>query len=787
MAVNIERNNKVVIHFKSKCILCGAELECFTGDGKDNPYKWKDQLLEQHLTGHHQSSTTFLKLQTSQLPDTPTVHLPEQQPLVTNFFSKRQKTTPVPVENISVIPATSVETERIPIPVSIDHINRLDVMKTMRIIMSNIALSWNNQGVGADLYWKSELATYYESNKMIPRLYNCMRYYIKELMRSIPDYSYSCDCWSVANIKFKAICFFVHFYYRNSFVSLLLDVKRIDNSKAESIKDIFLQVVKDYGLDTNKYITTDNARSNENAFGDFRIGCLAHRINTACTHLTTKSSKIVGGLSVMERKILADFFNTAEHICHVFRGHMWDVFEIWCNKYLMLFPDLQDVKIRKPTKPCQTRWIGRLVYLDWLRECGVAAFRFLSITGSNGIDLVAFHECLIQVPMVLSLLNIMNNALELLAVEKESSAHLVIPLLHHMKQVFSSEQYMQKRRGDNARKEGVCELEEEEEEEEEEDGLFEIGNEETCSVDATIPDLILKCFRYELNEGCLKLSEKEERIFKAAACCFVRVRDFSPEVFKLCEDEGRKKYKEYVVAKPDLARAYYSYDGFLNQILGSLRLETYPEDKSPFRKALIYRKDGDEGVYLKGIHSNDFNPSYAEYYNMNIRSLGKKRGSLQRALNNGRTKNKEEIKGEIAFIDNMINIRKTKLNADVCKSYVMTTGRYEVVSGVSSYVGMERVDSLYNMMTERLFEDNPISLADVKKWMQACLHYPATESACERFFRQLSLIVKKQYRTNMNGDKSCQISFLHYYAVQVYYLLGTGRENNHDLGKIFTM
>ena len=34
--------------------------------------------------------------------------------------------------------------------------------------MSNIALSRDKHGKGSDLYWSNELATYYESNRMIP-------------------------------------------------------------------------------------------------------------------------------------------------------------------------------------------------------------------------------------------------------------------------------------------------------------------------------------------------------------------------------------------------------------------------------------------------------------------------------------------------------------------------------------------------------------------------------------------------------------------------------------------
>ena len=246
MAVNIERVGNAVSYFKAKCILCGKTYECFQSNGENQPRTFKQQYLLQHLLNCHNSVNTLLKLHVIHISDTPTIPRQEKQSDIISFFGKRSKSTDSQVDIIPVIPVVD---DIISIPPPLSIINRQDVMKTMRIIMSNIALSWNKHGKGSDLYWDSELATYYESNRMIPRLYDHMRFYIKELMRSIPDYSYSCDCLSVANVKFKAICFFVHFYYRNKFVSLLLDVKRIDNSKAGSIKDIFLEVVKDYGLD----------------------------------------------------------------------------------------------------------------------------------------------------------------------------------------------------------------------------------------------------------------------------------------------------------------------------------------------------------------------------------------------------------------------------------------------------------------------------------------------------------------------------------------------------------
>ena len=53
-----------------------------------------------------------------------------------------------------------------------------------------------------------------------------------------------------------------------------------------------------------------------------------------------------------------------------------------------------------------------------------------------------------------------------------------------------------------------------------------------------------------------------------------------------------------------------------------------------------------------------------------------------------------------------------------------------------------------------------------------------TEADCERFFRILSLFVKKQYRTNMKADTWCKLSFLKYYGKEIYFLFGYGQNEN---------
>ena len=43
---------------------------------------------------------------------------------------------------------------------------------------------------------------------------------------------------------------------------------------------------------------------------------------------------------------------------------------------------------------------------------------------------------------------------------------------------------------------------------------------------------------------------------------------------------------------------------------------------------------------------------------------------------------------------------------------------------------------------------------------KSVLCIPASEVVCERFFRNMSLRVKKQYVTNLKGKKACMITYL---------------------------
>ena len=417
-------------------------------------------------------------------------------------------------------------------------------------------------------------------------------------------------------------------------------------------------------------------------------------------------------------------------------------------------------------------------------------------TGVTSIDLISFHDCLKQVPNTLIILNVMNNALELLAAESKSSAHLVIPLLHHMDKIFAdmeerlpaqdgkeSNDHRGKRvRMDIEGEEDDCDYEEEEEEDND-DVLFPFDDLEGEVGETSIAKLILKCFRYDLKKGCLHVCGAEEEIFKAAACCYPHLKDYSKKVFDDCVTVGVKKYNE-VMDGQVVPRMCKEMEDCLEWAMGMYYEDPHDENDSPFRKALLYSKDGAKSICLSGDQGLVVDDEFRTYLNMRPTQLKKASTSVSRAKANGNsTRTSLDYEKEIAFINMLERIKRTRKMETIPLKY-----KTENMGGVEDCLAClcenEKVNTLHDMVFDRLQVYKPDSYEIISKWLESCLHYPATESACERFFRQLSLVVKKPGRTNMSPEKICEIAFLHNYAEEIYYLLGKGKKKDIDYHRV---
>ena len=766
--VEEEIANGRAVAFKAKCLLCGAVISPFgtefTGSGRR---KWQRKPLLRHLKTVHKASHKQIEGEFSSVAslqqETERCRRMKEKGIETFMIPKKRRA----VEDedccskraCTTTPATDPEDERV--FMSIKDVGRglellktktLSVMKSMRVLTANIALSWDKRSENVGLYWNKEIASYYISDSTLPFIYKGVKTMIKALIPLFSGYSLTCDCWSNRKASFKAICYHIHVYHDNHYCSLLLDVIPISDGSAVTLESSFRRLCEEYGLDEKCLITTDNASNNVSCFGESRVSCAAHSINTACTHtmsLTADTSTYI--LKRNERKEIAEYFCTAETVCSVFKGAAYNDFVSWYARARVVMKDLVPVEVKKPPKSCETRWIGKILYLEWLREYGVAVLRYLLCTGVRGISLEDLHSCVKQLPEVLALLNVMNNALNLLTSEKKASSHLVLPVLLSMKKLFERVQ----------------------------DGLV-----------YRIPQLMVKSFLHELNEGCLSLTEKEMIPFKRASGCYPFLKDIAPELYECCMKQAEEYYQSILKGCTRdqislLCRCGERFETYLTSVVSLLPcgLKRSPNDLT---KALTYRKGGIDSVLLVGKLGVEMSSLLEclvylseEDIDWSLNKLNKKRGKK-----NGKRNSAKAIAEQKKLLEKWKTIG----------------GSYESDSGLAS-LPSSGTQLMYNDALKELVSDVPSpDLLDfqvkyksekrkakdpIAVMYESCLHVASTEADCERFFRILSLTVCKPYQVNINSSKACMIAFARNYAREIYYSMGNGKQQERSIYEIF--
>ena len=285
-----------------------------------------------------------------------------------------------------------------------------------------------------------------------------------------------------------------------------MDCHPIGDSSAHSLEISLRRVCDFYGLDSDAYITTDNATSNVSAFSGHRFRCMAHALNSACSHLTsnTRQNTSTYGLTVEERKEVREFFKTVDTVCSIFRTKSaFTDLSGWYEEKKGLMGDIQ-VNMQTSLEPCETRWIEQINNLKWLRKFGVLVYRYLICGHNHTIDVNRLHSCLFQLPEVLVLLSLLNNAINLLAPEEEGSFHLVLPVLYKLRVLLN---------------------------------VFHPRE--------SVGILIKKSLLYELDNGCLVIPDKNLQFYQCASACYPRLKDICKDIYDECMAVGEKCYSSY--------------------------------------------------------------------------------------------------------------------------------------------------------------------------------------------------------------------------------------------------
>ena len=195
-----------------------------------------------------------------------------------------------------------------------------DVYKRIyREIVFSIPIAWNTNDKTKELayFGNGVMATYYEFKKYTPQLISEFVNARKRLLHGVESYAFACDGWSALRHGVNLEAFFVTFFHRSSFRSVLLDAHPIKKSAALDIQTALQDSCKPYNLDFSHKITTDSATNNTSAFADRRSPCMAHALSITISHLMN------GSLPKSEFRdlyVLRDHFRKVNSFCNQVRS-----------------------------------------------------------------------------------------------------------------------------------------------------------------------------------------------------------------------------------------------------------------------------------------------------------------------------------------------------------------------------------------------------------------------------------------------------------------------------------
>lgn len=755
--------------FKAQCLLCGRKITPFGNETtKQGRKKWQRAPLVTHLKTMHNADGELYKNEFSSIDSL--VKTAKKKNItsskgVDGFFPQKRQLVDVEVEEedyeSKVIRSDIAITEDSPScfrrPASFFQCEGLGEMccirvaKTMRVIVLNIPLSWNRRTNSSDLYFTYELATYDQSDRTIPLIYKNTKRMLKSLIPCFAAYSLSCDCWSTLSLDMKVICFFIHVYHNGKYKTMLLDAVPINRSDSDSINKAFCSVCEEYGLDKNCFVTTDNASSNVSCFGSRQNRCVAHAISTSCVHTQSSTPSRTKGLflEAKERKIVREYFELVESVCGLFRRGVYREFCEWFAHSKSLFPDISDITLKRPPKVCETRWLGKTEYLRWLRVYGVAVYRFLCVN-PRGIVISSFYNCLKELPEVLAVMNVLNNALNLLTPNK-CTAHLVLP-------VFSTL---------SALLDGAC------------PGFM-----------SPVAKLICYNVYHELQCGCLNVQGDVLSCYRCASGCYPFLCDIAPSLYDECLREAENKYSHLFQSlsaeeQSNTPKSRKTILSYITHIRDDLSDNEVPRGDT-LRSLLKYCPGGVNGVLLKGTLGESSSYATQSLIAMSEKEINEKIRKLKNKIRTRKSRDKD-YSSEIAELSTLLDWKQYGGSEDDHQRIETPAASGQpllLCDGIKHLVSEEKSRDLYSFPCDKKCTEQKPSDPMVLM-MESSLHLSASEADCERFFRIMSQMVKRSYVSTWRSDKACQMAFLSYYSTEIYYAMVDPSSHTSSIYDIF--
>ena len=723
------------------CLLCFKDIRiCKTLESSNEPYIDVDK-VRKHLNKCHAGLAEAIESRYASVRSliSPIVINNKEvvQPVINSFFNERSISA-----HSQITPAKAVEDDSWEESDSWTNISKTLALSCFRLIRGNISLTWDQRnGFFEETLdhsfdkeiWGDVLPSYRQSVRGISAIYENTKIRIKEYVRKLDYYALSCDGYSIPTKNIKTIVVFLHEYTNMKYRSLLLDVRSIASNK--DIKEVVAQVIKEFDLKRIPLrITTDCANSMTYAFGENQIGCYCHRINTTCRHLVNTSTNagargVKYGLNANERQTVKRFFDSINETLKTVRGNVFKEFCFFYGDYSSSL-HMSAKQPCKPPKESPTRWLGIIPQIRWLLDYGVMLYYFASINKDilNPVDL---RKLLDTLPLVAKLLFALEKVMDLIMVESKPTIHLVVPALKALEKYLLTQRFTEK----------------------------------------SIPDLICRGILFELQYGCLQVAQDD--FCYVAMSLYPHIEHIVSRDIVLLADTAAKRLFDEVLH--DNGEYYLAF-------IKLLRLRDNSSKGMGNMYSFIIPRD----IHLKGdlskvdslvAEENGVAQQVKEVDQM-IEKVKKK---LEGKMKDTNTTVKRK-RGRPAETVESLTTKLQKLEADrKTLQDKIKKDQNQAVEKQDSNEEWKNLDKLYDFspIPESCSKDQDNDTV-ILEMLSRILCIPASEAVCERFFRHMSIVLKKPYVTNMSDERACQLAYIRY-NFKYCYMLHTKGDSKHLL------
>ena len=311
--------------------------------------------------------------------------------------------------------------------------------QVLAAILLGIPIAWDthtNQCL-KDIVGVLSIPSYHHIKNALSDLISKYQSCVKKYLEGFPFLSLCCDGWSVVKPAKSMEVFFATVFKDNVFKSVLIDCVSMDRSASTDLVDKLGMIQKEYNLPTSAMITTDGASNNKKAFENQRAICSAHAISIVIAHMTSNCRSYSGernGVEFEDLKRVREHFRRINTVCTYLTGSRARDYKQFVEAYRFVNTDV-DYSKALPERISPTRWLGVAVQIRWILKHGLLFYRFvISSYDSKFSWLQLFFTEIEESSYIVFMLE---RAMNLLTPSNKPTLHLVLPVRETMKNCLS--------------------------------------------------------------------------------------------------------------------------------------------------------------------------------------------------------------------------------------------------------------------------------------------------------------------------------------------------------------